>query len=82
MDRQTFTILYNMVQTSGRLAPTRCVDVEEIVAMFLHILAHDVKNKVVQWQFAQFSETVSKHFNVILTTVLHLHELLLKKPDG
>ncbi|XP_038885881.1 protein ALP1-like [Benincasa hispida] len=30
---------------------------EEMVAMFLHILAHDVKNRIVQREFVQSSET-------------------------
>ena len=47
MDRRCFTILCTMLRTRGGLEATQCVDVEEMVAIFLHIIvAHDVKNRV------------------------------------
>ena len=53
------------------------VDVEEMVAMFLHVLAHDVKNREIQWEFVRSSETVSQDFNIVLLAVLW--DELLKK---
>ncbi|KAA0050755.1 putative nuclease HARBI1 [Cucumis melo var. makuwa] len=53
----------------------------EMVAMFLHILAHDMKNRMIQRQFVQSGETVSRHFNLVLLAVLRLHDELLKKPQ-
>lgn len=41
-----------------------------MVAIFLHILTHDVKNRIVRSHFARSSETVSRHFNVVLLAVL------------
>ncbi|TYK27175.1 retrotransposon protein [Cucumis melo var. makuwa] len=38
-------------QTIAGLTSMEVVDVEEMVAMFLHILAHDVKNRVIQREF-------------------------------
>ncbi|KGN58575.2 hypothetical protein Csa_001381, partial [Cucumis sativus] len=40
MDRRTFAILCHLLRTSVGLTSTECIDVEEIAAMFLHILAH------------------------------------------
>uniref|UniRef100_A0A2N9HXL4 DUF8040 domain-containing protein n=1 Tax=Fagus sylvatica TaxID=28930 RepID=A0A2N9HXL4_FAGSY len=45
MDRHSFHRLCDMLKTTGRLSATRNMNVEEMVAMFLHIVAHDVKNK-------------------------------------
>ncbi|KAK3219194.1 hypothetical protein Dsin_013164 [Dipteronia sinensis] len=56
------------------------MDVEEMVAIFLHIISHDVKNRIMRRQFARSGETVSRQFNVVLNAILCLHELLLKKP--
>ncbi|XP_038896406.1 uncharacterized protein LOC120084669 [Benincasa hispida] len=82
MDRRNFVILRNILRTIGRLAaPTQCVEVQEMVANFLHILAHDVKNRVVGRQYARSGETVLRHFRSILTVILQLHELLLKKSE-
>ncbi|KAL0549669.1 hypothetical protein IC582_014156 [Cucumis melo] len=47
MDRQTFAILCHLLQTVSSLSSIEIVDVEEMVAMFLHVLAYDVKNHVI-----------------------------------
>ena len=81
MDRRCFTILCTMLRIRGGLEATQYVDVEEMVAIFLHIVAHDVKNRVARRHFARSGETVSRHFNAVLNAVLRLHEILLKQPD-
>ncbi|KAA0062170.1 retrotransposon protein [Cucumis melo var. makuwa] len=52
---------------------------EEMVAMFLHVLAHDVKNRVIQREFVRSSETVSRHFNLILLAVVRIYEEFIKR---
>ncbi|KAL0534215.1 hypothetical protein IC582_028503 [Cucumis melo] len=80
MDRRTFAILYHLLQTVSGLSSTEIVDVEEMVAMFLHVLAHDVKNRVIQREFIRSGETVSQHFNLVLLAVVRLYEELIKRP--
>ncbi|KAA0042481.1 putative nuclease HARBI1 [Cucumis melo var. makuwa] len=53
MDRQTFAILCHLLRIVAGLSSTEIVNVEEMVAMFLHVLAHDVKNRVIQQEFVQ-----------------------------
>ncbi|KAL0533791.1 hypothetical protein IC582_028062 [Cucumis melo] len=48
MDRRRFAILCHLLRTVSGLSSTEIVDVEEMVTMFLHVLAHDVKNRVIQ----------------------------------
>ena len=60
MDRRTFAILCHLLRNVAGLSST------EIVAMFLHVLAHDVKNRVIQREFVRSGETVSRHFNIVL----------------
>ena len=50
MDRNTFGILCTLILTISQLQDTRHVTVEEQVAMFLHILAHHVKNRVIKFR--------------------------------
>ncbi|KAL4017798.1 hypothetical protein IC575_021370 [Cucumis melo] len=80
MDRQTFTILCHLLRIVAGLSSTEIVNVEEMVAMFLHVLAHDVKNRVIQQEFVRSGKTVSRHFNLVLLAVLQLHDKLIKKP--
>ena len=57
----------------------KVINVEEMVSMFLHTLAHDVKYRMIQQEFVRSSETISKHFNLVLLVVLRLDDELLKK---
>ncbi|KAL4030828.1 hypothetical protein IC575_009080 [Cucumis melo] len=81
MDHRCFTIMCHLLKTIARLTSMEVVDVEEIVAMFLHILAHDVKNRVIQWEFMQSGEIIFRHFNMVLLAIIRLYDELLKKPQ-
>ncbi|TYK09831.1 retrotransposon protein [Cucumis melo var. makuwa] len=80
IDRGTFAILCHLLRNVVGLSSTEIVDVEEMVAMFLHVLAHDVKNRVIQREFVRSGETVSRHFNIVFLVVLRLYEELIKRP--
>uniref|UniRef100_A0A9I9E9Y0 DUF8040 domain-containing protein n=1 Tax=Cucumis melo TaxID=3656 RepID=A0A9I9E9Y0_CUCME len=80
MDRRTFAILCHLLRNVAGLSSTEIVDIEEMVAMFLHVLAHDVKNRVIQRKFVRFGETVSRYFNIVLLIVVRLYEELIKRP--
>ena len=79
MDRHIFTTLCSMLRTIGKLNDSKYVDVEEMVALFLHILAYHVKNRVIKFRFLRSGETVSRHFNAALNAVIRLQGVLLKK---
>ncbi|XP_061357908.1 protein ALP1-like [Gastrolobium bilobum] len=81
MDRTCFFKLCEMLKTVGRLEATRHMGVEEMVALFLHILAHDVKNRVIKRQFMRSGETISRQFTNVLLAVLRCHKVLLKRPQ-
>ncbi|KAA0042473.1 retrotransposon protein [Cucumis melo var. makuwa] len=51
-----------------------------MVTMFLHVLAHEVKNSVIQREFVRSGKIVSRYFNLVLLAVLQLHDELIKKP--
>ncbi|KAL0543745.1 hypothetical protein IC582_018849 [Cucumis melo] len=80
MDRRTFAILCHLFRTVPGLSSTEIIDVDEMVAMFLHVLAHNVKNRVIKREFVRSGETVSRHFNIVLFTVVRLYEELIKRP--
>ncbi|XP_020976010.1 protein ALP1-like [Arachis ipaensis] len=81
MDRRVFHALCNMLKVVGKLEPSRNMGVEEMVAIFLYIIAHDVKIRVIKRQFVRSEETISRRFNDVLLAILRCHNLLLKKPQ-
>ena len=81
MDRRMFNIFISLVREVGELRDTKDMIVEEIFAIFLHLLAFEEKNREIKYDFQRSRETISKHFNNVLKVVLKLSCLLLKKPE-
>ncbi|KAL5550719.1 hypothetical protein UlMin_000895 [Ulmus minor] len=81
MDRKTFGLLCELLRLQGILKNDGVVSVEEQVCMFLHILAHHVKNHTIRSRFHRSGETISRHFNSVLNVVLRLHGSLLEAPN-
>nr|XP_051228523.1 protein ALP1-like [Lolium perenne] len=80
MDRHCFQVLCSLVREIGGVKDSRNMSVDEMVAMLLHILAHDEKNRAIHHDFQRSPESVSRNFHKILDAVLKLWRVLLKKP--
>ncbi|XP_042066675.1 protein ANTAGONIST OF LIKE HETEROCHROMATIN PROTEIN 1-like [Salvia splendens] len=81
MDRNTFGRLCILLRGTGDLVDGNFVSVEEQVAMFLGILAHHKKNRIVRFQFTRSGYTVSRYVHAVLGAVLKLHDTLLVTPE-
>ena len=57
------------------------MDIEEMVAIFLKILSPDNKNRMMKRLFARSGETVNRHFNLVLNSLLRLQGRLFKIPE-
>ncbi|KAL2923027.1 L10-interacting MYB domain-containing protein [Bienertia sinuspersici] len=70
MDRRCFDKLCHVLVTRGGLVTTRNVTVLEVVAFFLHTLAHDLKNRTIGAVFTRSGETVmnNKHKEPMAST--------------
>ncbi|WVZ99025.1 hypothetical protein U9M48_044383 [Paspalum notatum var. saurae] len=81
MDRRCFWNLCSLVKDIGGLRDTRNVSVEEMVAMFLHVLAYDEKSRSMRADYQRSQETISRYFNNVLGAILKLWRVLLKTPQ-
>ncbi|GKD42026.1 ALP1-like protein [Tanacetum coccineum] len=81
MDRSTFGRLCEMVRDVSGLKGTTNMTLEEIVALFLYVLAHHKKNRTISLLFLRSGETISRQFNRCLLAILKLHDVLLQKPQ-
>ncbi|KAG6483800.1 hypothetical protein ZIOFF_060500 [Zingiber officinale] len=79
MDRRSLAKLCYLLMTDGKLKGNRNMSISELVISFLHIIAHNVKNRILKRQTARSGETVSRQFHLVLNSVLRLHNILLKK---
>ncbi|XP_057774301.1 protein ALP1-like [Salvia miltiorrhiza] len=80
MDRNTFGRLCHILRELGGLVEGRYVSVEEQVAMFLSVLAHHKKNRVVRFDFWRSGQTISHYVHAVLGAILKLHQFFLSKP--
>lgn len=81
MDRRSLDKLCSLLTTHGKLKGNKNMSISELVISFLHIIAHNVKNRVLKRQTARSGETVSRQFHSVLNSVLRLHNILLRKPE-
>ena len=81
INKQCFYKLCEMLRDVGGLQGNKNMGIEEMVAIFLYILAHNTKNRRTQLYFRRSGETISRHFSVVLHATLRCHHLLLKKPQ-
>ncbi|KAK9145747.1 hypothetical protein Sjap_005650 [Stephania japonica] len=81
MDRLRFNKLRDMLYEHGNLRDKRCVLVDEHLAITLHILGHNVRNRVISTWFQRSGDTVSKVFRRTIRAIIRLHPILLKHPE-
>lgn len=80
MDRNTFGRLCSILRQLGGLSDGKYVTVEEQVAIFVSILAHHKKNRVVGFNFKRSGQTISAYVHLVLRAIMKLHDLFLVKP--
>jgi hypothetical protein len=56
--------------------------VEKKIAMFLHVVGHNQRFRVVHQSFRRSIETVSRHFHQVLYAIGELRDELIKPPSG
>lgn len=76
-----FNCLSQLLQTMGGLTDTKNVTVHEQLAMFLSVLSHHQKNRVLQTNFNRSGYTISKYFRRVLNALIRSAGLLLVTPQ-
>ncbi|CAN1806136.1 hypothetical protein LINPERHAP1_LOCUS24567 [Linum perenne] len=67
---ESFDKLCNMLQTNCGLVASKHVTVKEIVALFLHVLSHCIRNRTIKATYIRSGETISRQFHKVLRAVL------------
>nr|XP_043615701.1 uncharacterized protein LOC122587587 [Erigeron canadensis] len=80
MTRLAFSKLCNLLEQKGGLRSSKHMLVDEQVAMFLHTLAHNEKNRIIINRFQRSGETISCYFKLVLDAVCRLHKEFYKTP--
>ena len=81
MTRAPFYQLCKLFRQRGLLQDTLNSSVEEQVSMFLHVVGHNQRFRVVHQSFRRSIETVSRHFHQVLYDVGELRGEMIKPPS-
>ncbi|KAG8364435.1 hypothetical protein BUALT_Bualt19G0128500 [Buddleja alternifolia] len=81
MCRNAFFHLCYILEVKGGLTHTKHVKITEQVAMFLVVLSHHTKNRIVKQHFVRSGYTVSVIFHRVLNALLRIHTCFLSTPE-
>lgn len=70
MDKHVFYKLCDILQAKGLLRHTNRIKIEEQLAIFMFIVGHNLRTRAVQELFRYSGETISRHFNNVLTAIM------------
>ncbi|KAK4840180.1 hypothetical protein QYF36_001770 [Acer negundo] len=80
MDKHIFHKLCDILRQRGMLRDTSGVMIEEQLAIFLNIVGHNERNRVIQERFQHSGETISRYFNNVLKAIKSLSREFLQPP--
>ena len=77
MSKDPFIAIVGLIR---QFLPPGHISAEESFMMFMKVLAHSDRNRVVQDRFNHSGETVSRHFGYVLDAITHLTPNVIKHP--
>ncbi|KAG5248605.1 nuclease HARBI [Salix suchowensis] len=80
MDKHVFHNLCGILRQRGMLRDTAGVMIEEQLSIFLNIIGHNERKRVIQERFQHSGETISRHFNNVLKAIKSLSCEFLQPP--
>ncbi|XP_012088403.1 uncharacterized protein LOC105647032 isoform X2 [Jatropha curcas] len=80
MDKHVFHKLCTTLRQRAMLRDTAGVMIEEQLAIFLNVIGHNERNRVIQERFQHSGETISRHFNNVLKAIKSLSREFLQPP--
>ena len=82
MRRAPFKHLVETLRARGLLKDNINYCIEEQVALFLHVLGHNQRFRVIHSTWRRSAETISRYFHQVLFAFGELRGEMIKKPTG
>ncbi|KAG8472931.1 hypothetical protein CXB51_035057 [Gossypium anomalum] len=77
----TFFNLCDILSRNNLLQSTKSVNIREQVVIFLHIIGHNVRLRVIGSRYYRSTETIHRYFRVVLRAILKLYKLVIRLPN-
>ena len=81
-EKITFARLVQTFRSRGLLEDSIHTTVEEQVTMFLHVVGHNQRFRVIHNTFRRSMETISRYFKQVLFAVGELRGEMIRRPSG
>lgn len=81
MDKSSFMKLCCYFRQKNWLVDSKYIDVEEKMAMFLSIICHNCRNRIVRYRYQHSGQTVSKYFHEVLSAMRDFAREMIIPPD-
>ncbi|KAH7845811.1 hypothetical protein Vadar_006345 [Vaccinium darrowii] len=82
MNIEAFDRLVYILKGTSRLHDTIHCNVAEQLAIFLHAIAHNEKNRSLKCYFKRSGATISYYFNEVMYAIISLHDKFIKPPKA
>ncbi|XP_077239774.1 uncharacterized protein LOC143880687 [Tasmannia lanceolata] len=82
MNVSCFRQIFEIFKRAGTLEDTIHCKVEEQVAIFLHIVAHNQRVRTIRACARRSGATISTYFNKVLKAILSMQDFFIKPPTG
>ncbi|KAH1064040.1 hypothetical protein J1N35_029027 [Gossypium stocksii] len=76
-----FFNLCDILSRNNLLQSTKSVNIREQVVIFLYIIGHNVRFRVIGSRYYRSTETIDRYFRVVLRAVLKLYKLVIRLLD-
>ena len=80
MSTTTFSALCEILTRKNLLSPTLNMSIKEQLLIFLHVIGHNVRLRVIRGRFYRSTETVHRYFKIVLKAILKLYKDFIKSP--
>ena len=77
---RAFFELCDVLTRNHLIRATYNMSIKEQVLIFLHIIGHNVRLRVIGGRFFRSTETVHRYFKIVLKAILRLHKHMIKSP--
>ena len=81
MNKDVFVLFCEELKERGNLKPSRYFTVQEQVAIFLLIISHNQRNRLVAERFQHSGHTISIYFNKVLKAICRIGVYIIRPPS-
>lgn len=78
---EPFQRLIFILKGTGRVHDTIHCTVQEQVAIFLHTISFNTRNRNLKFYFKRSGETISRYFHTVLDAIIDMEDIFIRRPS-